>query len=179
MVTRLQSESDFAGKKKKRVVLWEKVLREIKTLDPDFPFSRDEIMRKYLNFMVTYKRIKKRNCTSGESATSWEFFDKMDEVYGTRTDVTVPENMLDSSLEWLLSDSPATPDTPTSPQEPPRKRARCDVIEFLQNESVVDKEIMNEFLKVEKEKLSVEKDKVEEIRKLREVICEMLNQNSV
>ena len=47
-------------KKRMRIVLWEKVLRYIKAIDENFPFSWDEIMRKFSNFMVTYKRIKKK-----------------------------------------------------------------------------------------------------------------------
>ena len=52
------SPDDKASKclKKKRIVLWEKVLRDMKAIDENFPFSRDDIIRKFLNVMVTYKR---------------------------------------------------------------------------------------------------------------------------
>ncbi|KAI8125065.1 hypothetical protein CVS40_4872 [Lucilia cuprina] len=105
LVTRLRNEADFCAKRKKRNVLWKKVLREIKEVDEFFPLSRDDITRKFLNFSVTYRRIKKRNNTSGEAATTWEFFDEIDEVYGSRCDVLVPEVNLESSLNDPLNDS--------------------------------------------------------------------------
>ena len=41
-------------------MLWENVLRDIKAIDENFLFSCDGIMKKFSNFMVTYKRIKKK-----------------------------------------------------------------------------------------------------------------------
>ncbi|XP_039953243.1 uncharacterized protein LOC120770127 [Bactrocera tryoni] len=167
---RLSNEVDFCAKRKKKSVLWEKVLREIKGVDAEFPFSRDDITRKFMNFMVTYKRIKRRNKTSGEAAATWEFFDQMDEIYGTRTDIVVPEELLDSSLSDILSginDHIADDANSDTDKEPPRKRARCDVLDFLRAESQEDKKLLKEFLECEKGKLKVEREKVEEMKKLR------------
>ncbi|XP_018795485.1 PREDICTED: uncharacterized protein LOC108972980 [Bactrocera latifrons] len=44
---RLSNEVDFCAKRKKKSVLWEKVLREIKGVDAEFPFSWDDITRKF------------------------------------------------------------------------------------------------------------------------------------
>ncbi|XP_036347242.1 uncharacterized protein LOC118756595 [Rhagoletis pomonella] len=152
----LSYEEDFRSKRKKRSVLWEKVLREMKDVAPELPFSRDDVTRKFLNFMVTYKRIKKRNNTSGEAATPWEFFELFDNVYGSRVDITVPEEILDS----LYNTQPQTQTNivPSMvlvvllvPVSLLKKRARCEVLHFLRTESIEDKEVMKEFLECEKE----------------------------
>ncbi|XP_039968573.1 uncharacterized protein LOC126764193 [Bactrocera neohumeralis] len=141
LTTRLRYEGDFAAKRKKRSVLWERILNNIKEVDAKFPFSRDEITRKFLNFMVTYKRIKKRNNTSGEAATHWEFYEEMDDVYGTRSDVAVPQETLDSSLYDILSGTGDTNDfrelDSTSPKSKPKSdRKKCEVLSFFGKRSL-------------------------------------------
>uniref|UniRef100_A0A034WXH0 Myb/SANT-like DNA-binding domain-containing protein n=1 Tax=Bactrocera dorsalis TaxID=27457 RepID=A0A034WXH0_BACDO len=158
-------EPDFQSKRKKRVVLWQAVLQKIKDIDLALPFSRDDISRKFLNFMVTYKRIKKRNNTSGEAATACEYFDELDKVHGSRSDITVPESNLDSSMCSIfnsLTNESAESDFSFSENigaAPPRKRSR-NVLDFLQNESTgtYEKELLNE-------KIEIEKLKLDEIKK--------------
>lgn len=157
-----------------RILLWEKVLRQIKEIDGDFKFSRDDITRKFLNLMVTYRRIKKRNSTSGEAASTWEFFEDFDVVYGARSDVVVPESLLDSSLnttlECLLTEENVQGGSPATP---PPKRLRCEVLQILREERWADKEFMDSFLNIEKGRLKVKKEKVEEMKKLRECLMSM------
>ena len=57
--------------------LWEKVPCEIKAIDENFPFSRNEIMRKFLNFMATYKRIKNKLFLGVYSNNSVKFLEIM------------------------------------------------------------------------------------------------------
>ncbi|XP_039953246.1 uncharacterized protein LOC120770130 [Bactrocera tryoni] len=110
---RLQHEPEFSAKKKKRNTILEQIMREIRDVESTYPFSKDEATRCFINIMGTYKRIKKRNNTSGESSTNWEFFDALDEVFGSRSSVLVPSEMVESSLhnliEDLTSDGPSTP----------------------------------------------------------------------
>ncbi|XP_036332285.1 uncharacterized protein LOC118743625 [Rhagoletis pomonella] len=177
--TRLRNEGELCAKRKKRSVLWEKVLREIKEVDSDFPFSRDDITRKFLNFTVTYKRIKKRNNTSGEAATTWEFFDEMDEVYCCRSDVVVPEGNLECSLIEILSgtneNSEYEKEPDTSSPEPKAKKMKNEVLEFLQKEADSDKETLKNFMDLEERKLEVEKEKLEEMRNLRFLLGGLVN----
>lgn len=167
-------DSEFSGKRKKRIFLWGQVLQKMKDVYKNLPFSRDDITRKYLNMMTTYKRIKKRNNRPGEAATSWDFFDQFDEVYGSRFDnMMIPESDLKSSLSSLITELKhehlANDDDNDSggSSPPPRKRARSDILEFLRAESESDKKILKELLQCEKEKLKLEREKVEEIKKLR------------
>ncbi|XP_054082958.1 uncharacterized protein LOC128924147 [Zeugodacus cucurbitae] len=180
---RLRHEPDFCAKKKKRSAIWEQIMREIKEVEGTFPFSRDEATRCFINLMGTYKRIKKRNNTSGESSTNWEFFDVMDEVFGSRSSVQVPSEMLESSLESLVedltSDSPLTPTDSHAPmnldatpsenttQRFAIKRKRCEVLEFLSKESEADAKVMKKLLDIEAEKIAVEKEKVAELKEIR------------
>uniref|UniRef100_A0A034V0F0 Uncharacterized protein n=1 Tax=Bactrocera dorsalis TaxID=27457 RepID=A0A034V0F0_BACDO len=133
--------------------------------------------------MGTYKRIKKRNNTSGESSTNWEFFDVMDKVFGSRSSVQVPSEMLECSLQSLVedltSDSPLTPTDSHAPmnldatpsgnttQRFAIKRKRCEVLEFLSKESEADAKVMKKLLDIEAEKIAVEKEEVAELKEIR------------
>lgn len=135
--------------------------------------------RKFLNFMVTYKRIKKRNKTSGEAATTWDFYDRWDKIYGCRSDISISECTLESSIDALVEDLTCDSNEPCgsylAPTDhecspPPRKRDRADVVEFLRSESVADRKLLEEILNCEKEKIKIEKDKIEKISQLREAL---------
>lgn len=184
----MRHEQEFAAKKKKRNTIWEQIMREIKEVDSTFPFYRDETTRCFVNIMGTYKRIKKRNNTSGESSTNWEYFEIMDEIFGSRSSVLVLNEMVESSLEALigdLSDGPLTPDNPTmlntdicpSDINTPRsvvKRKRCDALELLGKESEADAKIMKTLLDMEAEKIALEKDKLAELKELRTLFEKIL-----
>ncbi|XP_049314816.1 uncharacterized protein LOC125778954 [Bactrocera dorsalis] len=181
LAIRLDMEPDFQSKRKTRVVLWQAVLQKIKDTDLEFSFSRDDISRKFLNLMVTYKRIKKRNNTSGEAATAWEYFDELDKVYGSRSDITVPESNLDSSMSSifnsLTNENAESADSSFSENigaAPPRKRSR-NVLDFLQNESTFEKELLDDLLKCEKEKIEIEKQKLDEIKKLTKLFYHLIS----
>lgn len=133
--------------------------------------------------MRTYKRIKKRNNTSGEAATNWDFFDEIDEVFGSRSSIDVPQDMLEYSLEdvtnMLLDNSTVelreeTENTPTTSM----KRKRNDVLEFLEKDSKKEEEIVNKMLKIESEKLEVEKEKVKELKELRALFKKIVEKNA-
>ena len=53
------------------------MLCDIKAINENFLFSRDKSMRKFLNFMVTYKRIKKIYICLGVSSNNWVKFLKI------------------------------------------------------------------------------------------------------
>ncbi|XP_037808214.1 uncharacterized protein LOC119601369 [Lucilia sericata] len=80
--TRLDMEPEFQEGRKKKTILWERVLSKIKETQPDFKMTKDQINRKFLNLMTTYRRIKDRGSKTGRNATSWEYFKMFDEVYG-------------------------------------------------------------------------------------------------
>ncbi|XP_049302154.1 uncharacterized protein LOC125775541 [Bactrocera dorsalis] len=168
ITTRLRHEAEFSGKKRKRNTIWESILRKMRDVESSFPFSRDEITRCFLNIMGTYKRIKKRNSTSGEAASNWEYFSEIDEVFGSRSSIEVPLEMTEYSIISLESPSTtATIDgvdvTPTTSV----KRKRNDVIEFLEKESEKENEAINKLIKIESERLEVEKEKLKELNQLR------------
>ncbi|XP_054729341.1 uncharacterized protein LOC129238335 [Anastrepha obliqua] len=153
ITTRLRHEADFSGKKKKRNTIWETILREIKDVESSFPFSRDDITRCFLNIMGTYKRIKKRNNTSGEASSNWEYFDEIDEVFGSRSSINVPLEMTDYSLEEItINPTIYSPVSLTTEEDltptTSRKRKRNDVIEFLEKESEKDGEVLDKLLKL-------------------------------
>lgn len=105
---------------------------------------------------------------------SWEYFNDMDGVYGTRSDVCVPMITLESALENLEyvlsgSSSPSSNSNPSSsPNEPPKNQVQCEILDYLRDEGNVDKEMMKKFLKCDQKKIKVEE--IEEIKKLREML---------
>lgn len=186
---RLKYEPDFVAKKKKRNTLWEQIMRDVKEIDNTFPFSKDESTRCFVNIMGTYKRIKKRNNTSGEGATNWEFFQTLDEVFGSRSSVLVPDAMLESSLESLLREdlSNDPPDSPTvldsdatlpSTSTPRNKlKRKSNVLDFLNKESEEDAKVMKKVLDMEAEKLAVEKEKLVELKQIRTLFQKILDKS--
>lgn len=102
---RLDMENAFGSGRRKKSVLWGKVLDKMKTDAPDLSATRDQLQRKFLNMYATYKRIKKRNNSTGRDATTWEFFNDFDEIYGTRHSISPPSQNLQSSLNISSSKS--------------------------------------------------------------------------
>ncbi|XP_049303113.1 uncharacterized protein LOC125776197 [Bactrocera dorsalis] len=96
---RLDMEQEFSCGKRKKSVLWGKVLDNIKTEAPDLTATKEQLQRKFLNMLATYKRIKKRNRSTGRDATTWDFFNDFDEVYGNRHSVDPPSENLQNSLD--------------------------------------------------------------------------------
>ncbi|XP_054736222.1 uncharacterized protein LOC129243112 [Anastrepha obliqua] len=87
---RLNMEDEFKSDRRKKNVLWKKVVTKVKNVNPNIRLDSTTAQRKCLNLLVTYKRIKKRNNSSGKEATSWRYFEDFDEVYGTRHSMTPP-----------------------------------------------------------------------------------------
>ncbi|XP_073832438.1 uncharacterized protein isoform X2 [Musca autumnalis] len=80
---RLSHQPDFVAKKKKKSTIWNEIIYEIKKIDESFPFNRNEAQLCFLQLMITYKRIKKRQKSSGKVNTTWEYFDILDKVMGS------------------------------------------------------------------------------------------------
>lgn len=84
-------------------MLWAKVVDEVKKVNKDLKIDRNIAQRKFSNLLITYKRIKKRNNTSGRESTSWLHYEDFDEVYGTRHSINLPTQNLQSSVELPMS----------------------------------------------------------------------------
>ncbi|XP_018799645.1 PREDICTED: uncharacterized protein LOC108975546 [Bactrocera latifrons] len=160
--------------------------KEIKDVEATFPFIKDEIIRCFMNIMIMYKRIKKRNHTSGESATNCEYFEALDEVFFSQSCVQLPEDMTESSIENLLntltgeSAISSVTETPSINLTPTLgiKRKKNDVIDFLIKEFEKDEATIQKLLKTGKDKVSIEREKLEEVKQIRllfESMAEKLN----
>ncbi|XP_036317335.1 uncharacterized protein LOC118732309 [Rhagoletis pomonella] len=55
---RLNMEDEFASGRRKKSVLWNKVVEEVKKINRDINIDRHIAQRKFLNMLVSYKRIK-------------------------------------------------------------------------------------------------------------------------
>lgn len=168
--TRLKYESNFASGKRKKCILWSLILDDIKKTDPEFPFSRDEISRKFNNLLLTYKRIKHRNNESGQEATRWEFFDNFDSVYGTKHFVTPPANIQASSLDtYNVNEVEQSTDedencTLSTPQHKRRRQNQnsektlSEVLQFMKTQEANEERRHQEQIEVDKERIDVLKD---------------------
>ncbi|XP_017494330.1 PREDICTED: uncharacterized protein LOC108382471 [Rhagoletis zephyria] len=179
-------EPEFVAGKKKKSVLWGKVLVKMKEVNPEITQSKEVIQRKFLNLLASYKRIKKRNNSTGRDATTWDFYDDFDNVYGRRHSIQPPEQNLQSSLPGLSeinvneneSDSDGR-DFETSVASTPRKRSKPSANEtlvFFKEEAANEQKRHEEVLKLEKEKLEIEKEKIKAMEELRKVL-EMRTRN--
>ncbi|XP_055387837.1 uncharacterized protein LOC129616282 [Condylostylus longicornis] len=182
----LKYEREFVSKRFKKSTLWNKIYNDILEVEPDFPFNSTELYNKFLNIMCTFKRIKRRNNTSGEACTTWEFYDMLNEVYGNSSNITVPQEILGSSLDdlqELLGNTSTSSETiqvqsdvcieNLSPATSKPKK-KNEILNFLEKEAESDKKIMQEMLEIEKEKIKIEKEKIQELRELKNLLKSLL-----
>ncbi|XP_039968046.1 uncharacterized protein LOC120779736 [Bactrocera tryoni] len=191
---RLDMEQEFSCGKRKKSVLWGKVLDKIKTEAPDLTATKEQLQRKFLNMLATYKRIKKRNRSTGRDATTWDFFNDFDEVYGNRHSVDPPSENLQNSLD-LPSCSTAehiranemcredndvvesVSDVRGNQQNFAKKKRTVsgnETLEFLKKESEEEKLRHREVMTFEREKLEFEKEKAKIMLGLKEVLDKFL-----
>lgn len=93
-------DEDFSTGRVKKSELWDRVLEKIKDEIPNLKYTREQINRKYLNLLTTYRRIKNRSIETGKIVTSWEYFDDFDDAFGDRYAIsasTHPSPILDMS----------------------------------------------------------------------------------
>lgn len=134
--------------------MWNKVAEEIKKVNKDLKIDGQIAQRKFSNLLVTYKRIKKRNNSSGREATSWLHFEDFDEVYGTRHSINVPIENLQNSLELpsspLLerndSEPPNSPPTSSRRTTQSRRNANNELMHFLEDEAMKEQARHDEVL---------------------------------
>ncbi|TMW53910.1 hypothetical protein DOY81_000967 [Sarcophaga bullata] len=101
---RLDMEEDFSSGRIKKSELWNRVWEKVKEEIPGLKYSKEQISRKYLNLLTTYKRIKNRSIKSGKITTTWEYFDEFDDAFGDRYPIntsTHPSPNLDMSENYF------------------------------------------------------------------------------
>ncbi|XP_055910589.1 uncharacterized protein LOC129944953 [Eupeodes corollae] len=139
---------------------------------------------KFENMMTTYKRIKKRNKESGREATTWDYFEIFDQAYGGRHSVSPPQqllcsttafptesNTLSSVVEEAELDGEIISETPTK-----RKRKNEDeLLAFLKKESDKDDLKHQELVTIEREKIEIDKRRLELIKSLQKSLMNLSN----
>ncbi|XP_050338208.1 uncharacterized protein LOC126765339 [Bactrocera neohumeralis] len=177
--SRLEMEHEFSAGKRKKSVLWAKVVNKMSMVNADVPKSKDLMQRKFLNLFATYKRIKRRNEQTGREATSWEFFEEFDDVYGRRHSIQPPAKNLQGSLMDSAEVCEGSGDDNTDYSSESQlvnerrkrpKTAANEALEFLKNEALKEQTRHEEVLQFEKEKLNFEKEKINVMMKLRETL---------
>ncbi|XP_053955147.1 uncharacterized protein LOC128861215 [Anastrepha ludens] len=169
---RLDMEAEFVAGKKKRSVLWGKVLDSMKAVNPDVPDSKEVLQRKFLNLLASYKRIKRRNKESGRDATTWEYFDEFDAMYGCRHSVEPPEENLQSSLASPSGDeSECDLEEQVGSARKRSKKTANEAISFFKEEASKEQNRHEDVLRLEREKLEIEKEKIRVLNSLRDILA--------
>lgn len=172
-------EEEFNEGKRKKSVLWGVILGEIKKAKPDFIYNRDEITKKFLNLMVTYKRIKKRMSESGREATTWEYFESFDQIYGTKHFMNPPTELLASSSQ-LVQEVSENEDDPSSVSDQPsstpkqRKEKKDDVTSILKAQEKEDERRHQELIAVERDRVQAERERTEVLKDIKNLLQEIL-----
>lgn len=136
--------------------------------------------------MTTYKRIKKRNKESGRDATTWEYFEIFDKAYGGRHSVSPPQNLLCSSSSFgtqkdenvsVAQEIESAEDESVFKTPTKRKRTTKDdeLLVFLQKEAEKDDLKHQELIAIEKEKMEIEKRRLELIKSLQDSLSNLFN----
>lgn len=90
---RLGMENEFNKPSCKKLKLWNKVAIKLNEIG-GYNISGSECNDKYRNLLQTYKNNKLKKCKTGESPVSWEYFEKMDAVLGSKAAIEPPvENL--------------------------------------------------------------------------------------
>nr|XP_014093722.1 uncharacterized protein LOC106619917 [Bactrocera oleae] len=170
---RLDMEAEFAAGKKKKAVLWGRVLESMKAVNPEIKDSKEAIQRKFLNMLASYKRIKKRNKSTGRDATSWEYFEEFNAVYGSRHSIEPPlENLLSSLGSPTCEDSDCgDSDSYLGSASKRSKKSQNETLTFLKAESSQEQKRHDELVQLEREKLEIEKEKISVLSALREILA--------
>ncbi|XP_031334794.1 uncharacterized protein LOC116164723 [Photinus pyralis] len=96
--TRLSRELEFNRPTCKKKKLWQQIAKIINE-KLRVNVTSDECDLKYRNLLKTYKNNKKKQQSSGESAITWEFFERFDHVLGCKAAITPAEGSLYDTLE--------------------------------------------------------------------------------
>lgn len=121
--------------------------------------------------MISYKRIKQRNTETGQGRTTWEYFDELDEIYGSRHAVAPPSNMLLSTFgaenaEETVADLDMEASSSMQNRnaaQPARKRRAApntenEILKFLKEQEEEEKIRFNNLLEAERDRIEVLKD---------------------
>ena len=94
-----------------------------------YAVSGSECNEKWRNLQATYKRNKDKKGTSGHQAVTWEYFEVMDKVLGTKASTKPPSSQLFSSLQGQGTDPPTDvePQPSTSKKAVHTKRRASDI----------------------------------------------------
>lgn len=169
---RLKLEDDFLLAKSKKSLLWSRILTDCQRENDKFPFSKDEVQKKFNNLFVTYKRIKQRiNEKEAGGKTNWEYFTMFDNVYGKKKLINFPlrnANNVSSSnfeaspivdTEMQLSSDDSETEIIETVRRKKRKIAKINgmsgILEFLIKEAKEKERRHQELLTIEKDKIKI------------------------
>ncbi|KAL2093135.1 hypothetical protein ACEWY4_010447 [Coilia grayii] len=72
-----------------------------------YAMTPEEVRKKLNNMLVTYKRIKDRAKSTGEERVSWEYYTKMDEIFGGSGVGTAPPGTVVATQLFAPAPAPA------------------------------------------------------------------------
>ncbi|XP_054091720.1 uncharacterized protein LOC128923486 [Zeugodacus cucurbitae] len=175
--SRLDLEPEFAGGRRKKSVLWGKVVDNMRLINPEVSQTKEFMQRKFLNLFATYKRIKKRNDATGRGATTWEYFKDFDSVFGNRHSIEPPIRNLQSSLQSLVESGVSEEERCAEESEAEgvsrKKRPKTiasETLDFFKEEARKEQIRHEETMLIEKEKLLVDKERIKAMLDLRQVL---------
>lgn len=87
-------ERDIVNKMDGKRYRWNDVMRDVRKdlLENEYKFDRDEmtLVNKFKALKILYNKAKLHNSTSGNSPSTFEFLEEMDEIYGARPRTSYP-----------------------------------------------------------------------------------------
>ncbi|KAL2080615.1 hypothetical protein ACEWY4_024408 [Coilia grayii] len=91
----------------KKAIFYLKVSKDMER--QGYAMTPEEVRRKLNNMLVTYKRIKDRAKSTGEERVSWEYYTKMDEIFGGSGVGTAPPGTVVATPLFAPAPAPAAP----------------------------------------------------------------------
>jgi len=98
-------DNEFQRPTCKKSKLWSAVARKLEETG-GYGVSGSDCDEKWRNLQATYKRNKDKKGTSGHKAVTWEYYELMDEVLGSKASIQPSSAQLFSSLPSLITSHP-------------------------------------------------------------------------
>ncbi|KAL2091534.1 hypothetical protein ACEWY4_013797 [Coilia grayii] len=99
----------------KKAIFYQKVSKDMER--QGYAMTPEEVRKKLNNMLVTYKRIKDREKSTGEERVSWEYYTKMDDIFGGSGVGTAPPGTVVATPLFAPAPAPAA----RRPSAPPAR----------------------------------------------------------
>lgn len=118
-----ENEANFSSANTRAKTVWQSIASSLNY--NNFQPTWEQVENKWKGLRRTYKKIKDNNNSTGRAHQSWEFFDKMDEIFSRRPE-TNPISRASSSRGFIGQEEAQENISEDDDERPERRRRRTN-----------------------------------------------------